>query len=240
MDVLTRARHPMVFFEIVNATQFVKCSCHRILAVLQNEELVEYDKESRTYKTGQRLHRWARAAWNRSDLQQVAAVPITALSEETNMNTALIVLDHHEILYLRTSNFDAVRYAPHAGDRAPLHCTAAGKVLLAHMSEAQWQAYIQSASLEKYTEYTHTSTEALAAELPKVREAGYATAIREEFLQVMGMSIPIWNDQNKVAACLSLWTLTASFDPDSFVAHAPRLQEVARGVSNRIGGAVPT
>ena len=34
----------------------------------------------------------------------------------------------------------------------------------------------------------------------------YAIVVKEEFLQVMGMSAPIWNEQGKVAACLSMWT----------------------------------
>ncbi|WP_372573484.1 IclR family transcriptional regulator [Ruegeria jejuensis] len=239
MDVLTHARQPMAFSEIVADTQFVKSSCHRILAVLQGEGLVEYDAESRTYKTGSRFHQWAHAAWNRSDLQQAAADPMTRLSEETKMNAALVVLDQDAILYLRTVNFDAVRYAPRAGDRAPLHCTAAGKMFLAHLSDRRLQTYLDSASFEKYTEFTHTSSDALLAELPQIQEAGYATAIREEFLQVMGMSAPVWNEQNRVAACLSLWTLTANIDQDSFVALAARVQETARAVSDRIGGAAP-
>ena len=149
MDVLTHAKRPMVFSDIVAQTGFVKSSCHRVLAVLQSEGLVEYERSGRTYKPGSRFQEWARAGFRHPDLQQVVAEPVDRLSEATGMNIALSVLDGDTILYLRTSNHVAVRYAARPGDHAPLHCTAAGKVFLAFMSEKQRRSVLESAGVGK-------------------------------------------------------------------------------------------
>ncbi len=239
MDALTHAKRPMGFSDIVAQTGLVKSSCHRILAVLQSERLVEYEKNGRTYKPGPRFQEWARAGFRHPDLQQVVAEPVDRLSEATGFNIALSVLDGDTILYLRTSNYVSVRYAARTGDHAPLHCTAAGKVFLAFMSEKQRNLVLEPAGLEKFTEYTRTNLSELEADLDVVRKQGYAIVVKEEFLQVMGMSAPIWNEQGKVAACLSAWTLTAEYTPEELLANLDLLKQTAAEICNRIGGEAP-
>ncbi|WP_353533620.1 IclR family transcriptional regulator [Cognatishimia sp. WU-CL00825] len=235
LDVLSEARQPLAFSEIVESTGFVKSSCHRILAVLQGEGIIEYDKPSRTYRTGSRLHQWARSAWRRIDLQQVAAEPMNRLSETTEMNAALSILDGQTILYLRTVEQTPVRYAAHSGDHAPLHCTAAGKVFLAHLSDARRQELLDDLDFEKFTEFTLTSLDQMKRSLWETKNNGFGKAIKEEFLQVTGIAAPIFNEQDDVVACLSLWALEHTADTDSVIAQSELLIEAAQGISKIIG-----
>ena len=132
-----------------------------------------------------------RAGFHRTDLRKVAAETTEELSEATGMNAALSVLDSDSLLYLRTADHVSVRYAARAGNRAPLHCMAAGKVFLAHMPRSQFDAFLASSNLEKFTEFTRTNPEVFETDFPAILENGYATVVKEEFLQVMGMSAPI-------------------------------------------------
>lgn len=231
VDLLTKARNPLGFSEIVVETGFVKSSCHRLLAVLQGERLVAYDADSRTYRCGPRLQEWTRAVWRRADLQDAAVDPMGQLRERTEMNVTLSLLDEDAVLYLRTSDHVPVRYAAHPGDRAPLHCTAAGKLFLAHMPGAHRSKLLLGKELERCTEFTRTDVGALERELEQIRVQSYASAIREEFLQVMGIAAPIRNEQDQVIAALSLWTLTAKTRPEELVALAPELKAAAGQIS---------
>ncbi|RED18365.1 IclR family transcriptional regulator [Pontivivens insulae] len=235
LDVISKARRPLGFAEIVERTGFVKSSCHRILAVLQSEDMISYDKPTRTYQTGNRVKRWARFSWHRTDLLDVAAGPMDSLNEDAGMNTALSILDDQHILYLRTSDHIPIRLADRAGDRAPLHCTAAGKVLLAHLSPRRRSDLLESLRLEKFTEYTVTDRSALEAEFPDIIEQGYARAICEEHLHVMGMGAPIWNGQKQVTACLSLWTATDDATKAELEQMAPKLVSAAQEISRQLG-----
>lgn len=235
MDVLSQARQPLAFSEIVKKTGFVKSSCHRILAVLQGETLVAYDPKSRTYTTGPRLHQWARSAWRRIDLQQAAADEMADLSDRTAMNTALSVLDGDTILYLRTVDYLPFRLASRPGDHAPLHCTAAGKVFLAHMSEARRNLVLPSATLEKYTEFTKVASRALEDEYPRILAQGYATAIQEEFLKVMGLAAPVRNAEGEITACLSLWTMEDQVAPGEIEKRATDAIASAGAISRKLG-----
>jgi len=237
MDVLSRARQPLVFSDIVAQTGFVKSSCHRILAVLQSETLIEYDKASRTYRTGPRLHDWARSAWRRIDLQQAASETMATLAENSGMNAALSVLDEDTILYLRTYDMQQVRHAARPGDHAPLHCTAAGKVFLAHLNSARLQTVRRGMRFEKFTENTKTTFDAVKVEFPAIRARGFATSIGEEFLHVTGVAAPIWNVQDQVTAGLSLWSRTETASPQQVLDQSDAIIAAAQNISERIGWA---
>jgi DNA-binding IclR family transcriptional regulator len=159
-----------------------------------------------------------------------------ALSEATGMNVALSIMDGDTLLYLRTADHFDVRYAARAGDHAPLHCTAAGKVFLAHMPDQTLEAFLARSPLEKFTEHTRTDPDALKADLEPVLENGHAVVIQEEFLQVMGIAAPIWDERKKVAACLSLWALTADTAPVAMMEKAGRLKKTAQEITARIQG----
>lgn len=235
IDVLIKARSPMAFSDIVTATGLVKSSCHRILAVLQGERLVAYDAEIRAYGCGARLRDWTRSVWLRSDLQQAASGPMDRLRELSGMNTALSIPDEDALLFLRTSDEVPVRYAARPGDRAPLHCTAAGKVFLAHMADAQRRKLLTAAPLERFTEHTQIDAAALERDCALAADQGYAVAIGEEFLQVMGCAAPILDAQNRVIAALSLWTLTSRSQPDELMDFLPELTAAAARISTGLG-----
>lgn len=235
MDILSSARKPLVFSDIVEQTGFVKSSCHRILAVLQSELLVEYDKSSKTYRTGKRLRQWARFAWLGNDLQQLSVEAVNRISDSTGLNAALSVLDGESILYLLTANQLKVRYAARSGDHAPLHCTAAGKVFLAYLPDGRRKQLLSTLKFEKYTEFTKTSATDLMHELLSTVSKGYAVASKEEFLQVTGVAAPIRNEQNEVVACLSVWAQDQLASADTVQASVGTLIDASNSISQQIG-----
>jgi DNA-binding IclR family transcriptional regulator len=235
MDIVSHASKPLAFSEIVTRTGFVKSSAHRILAVLQKEELIEYDVISRTYRAGPRLHDWARSVWRRIDLQRTASEAMSALSEQTGMNTALSVLDRDEVLYLRTVDVIQFRFASHAGDHAPLHSTAAGKVFLAYMSERRRKETLGKLKFEKFSDHTITDTLKLERELERTRREGFGRAMGEEVGQVTGIAAPIWDGEEKVTACLSLWSLLEHASRDEVLAKSKELVETTNEISRQLG-----
>jgi len=235
IDVIAEARHPLTFAEIVARTGFVKSSTHRILSILQGEEMLQYDQATRTYSTGPRLRRWARSSWHRADLQDAATGPMEVLCDTTGFNTALSILDDQNILYLRTSDYSTIQLAARAGDRAPLHCTAAGKVFLANMGSRRQEEALTSLPLEKFTEFTMTDARDLRAEFPRILQNGYALALKEEYHHVIGCAAPIRDSQGTIAACLSLWALTSTTSVEDLKAHLPSLVNAAETISGHIG-----
>lgn len=235
LDVMAHARRPLAFIEIVEKTGFVKSSAHRILSIMESEGLVEKDKSVRAYRLGPKLSYWAQTAWRKTDLQEVAGSELEAFCEENGYNVALSIRDGDKILYLRTIDSVPVRYASRAGERAPLHCTGAGKVFLAYMNDAQQERLLKELSFERLTENTITSPEALKRELKLTRLRGYGTSYREEFLQVVGVAAPIFDTDRAVMAAVSIWNPNGEADTGDLELLAPDLLEMTRRISTQMG-----
>jgi DNA-binding IclR family transcriptional regulator len=235
IDILSNARRPLGFKEITETSGMVKSSAHRILSVLLSEDLVEYDEAKKVYRVGPRLNAWGRAIWRRLDMEMDPAAELEGLCERTNMNAALSILDGDSILYLRTLNSVPFRFASHPGDRAPLHCTAAGKVFLANMTAHRRKRVVASLRFDHMTEYTIRDAAQLQHELDITFERGYGLAVQEEHFPVLGMAAPIRDIQGEVTACLSLWTLIDQSSAEKVASLAPELIATTERISRQSG-----
>lgn len=235
LDLLAKSQNSINFTDIVSATQFTKSSTHRILTVLLGEQMLGYDDQTKTYHLGPRLVNWARAAWQKTDLQQISDAELIELRERTGMNVAVSIQSGDAVLFIRTMDSHSVRYAAKIGEESPLHCTAAGKLFLAFSQKGGTNPVAATEQLEKFTEFTITSADRLQAELAMVRDNGFATCDREEFLQVSGIAAPIFDYQSRIIAALSLWAPTKLASIDELKTKIPLLTEAAHAISARFG-----
>ena len=233
LDIISAARRPLGFKDIIGMSGLARSSAHRILKILISEDLIEYDKANKIYRYGPRLNRWARGAWMRIDLHESSAGVMEKLTNTTAMNSELSVLDGDSILYLRTMNAFPVSHASHPGDHAPLHCTAAGKVFLAFMPNISRTDMMSRLRSEKLTEHTIQDADTLSKELEATRIRGYALSLQEEYLPVVAIAVPIRGLNTEVVACLSLWTLVDHANPEQVEALASILIESAERISRQ-------
>jgi len=235
LDIISEARRPLGFKNIIDLSGMARSSTHRILAVLISENLIEYDKANKIYRYGPRLNRWARGAWMRIDLHEISTTEMELLTNMTKMNSELSVLDGDSVLYLRTMNLFPINHASHPGDRAPLHCTAAGKVFLAFMPAQQRAETMTRLRYERLTEHTIQDPLVLAKELDATYERGYGLSVQEKYLPVIGIAAPIKDLHGEVIACLSLWTLIDRSSRTEIEALAQNLIASAERVSGQTG-----
>lgn len=235
LDTLSGSQNAMSFTDLVDSTGFTKSSTHRIIAILLGEQMLAYEERTKSYTLGPRVLNWARAAWQKTDLQQISDADLIELREKTGVNVAVSILSGDSIMFIRTVDTSSVRYAAKVGELSPLHCTAAGKLFLAFESSARDSAFSGSYDFDKFTETTITEPALLEKELEKVRGAGYARCDREEFFQVCGIAAPVFDYQSKIIAALSLWAPTKVASIDALEQHASLLLETAERISQRFG-----
>ncbi|MEM5503169.1 IclR family transcriptional regulator [Ahrensia kielensis] len=235
IDLLAQRRGRLSQTEIANETGFNKSSTHRILSILMGQGLVIFDERDRTYSTGPKLVRWAQAAWEKMDLSLIDDQDLLELSLETGMNVAVGVRSENTITFTRTRIPHPYRLAVKTGGQSELHNTAVGKVFLAHMTEEQVSAYFANADLEKFTETTLTTEEALREDMEKIRERGYAISDREEFYQVSGIAAPILDYERRILAAISIWIPLRHASFEQLIDNAPKLLAKAEQISERFG-----
>lgn len=111
-----------------------KSTAFRILGVLENRGLVEQERDRGKYYLGAGVLRLVGAAAIRLDISQEGQPVCRALAEDTGETANIAVLDGDAAVNIMQARGSAAVTAYNwLGRRTPLHATASGKVLLAHL-----------------------------------------------------------------------------------------------------------
>src|SRR5262249_39740995 len=98
----------------------------------------------------------------------------------------------------------AVHIATGLGQPIPLHSTASGKAILAHMADSELTRLSREKGLAPLTEKTITNFSELKGHLTEVRARGYAVDDQETYPGIRCVAAPIRNHRGGVLASLSI------------------------------------
>ena len=112
------------------------------------------------------------------DLHAACSAVLVSLREQTDESSQVGVLDGHEVVYVdRFERSYSLPLFTETGRRVPVHCLSSGKVLLAHLPEAERRKVLAAAPMTAMTPNTVTDRDQLIGELILVRRRGWAEAV---------------------------------------------------------------
>ena len=130
-----------------------------------------------------------------------------------------------------------VRVDTYLGQRAPAHCSATGKAILAFLPPERVDEILE-APLQRYTERTICDVRKLRKELAAARGQGYAVNRGEWRTDVCAIAVPLQDHAKEVVASLSLTLPTVRFTEDAIrTSFLPALREAAAAISADLGRA---
>ena len=88
------------------------------------------------------------------------------------------------------------------GTHVPFHCTASGKTFLASLPKLRRNQIIESLNLEAHTSQTHTTVDALEAELQAIRRNGFALDREEFYTGLVAIAAPVMAGDGSYFAAL--------------------------------------
>lgn len=114
----------------------------------------------------------------------------------------------------------------------PLHCTAAGKLLLAE----RWKndRALPSARLDRFTDRTIVDPAALRQELATVSARGWADAPEEVVLGINAVSAPVRDQRGELVAMVSAMDSIQFIPPQPDRKLVEALKEAADEISARL------
>ncbi|MEQ8654157.1 MAG: IclR family transcriptional regulator [Kiloniellales bacterium] len=236
LELLGNANRPQTFTEIVTDSGLNKSSVHRLLTLLQEHRLVQYEERARAYALGPKLLELARKARSGYDLQSVAFDEMQELYRRYQENVTLGILKSNTVAYVRTieAYHDwSIVQAP--GLREPFHSTATGKALVAFLPDKVRNALLQGYEFSRFTERTITNRSDFDAEMERVRRRGYAICDRENLDYVTGIASPIFNYVGEPIAALNIWAPAFRHQLDQLLEWVGDLQAACRRISEIIG-----
>lgn len=173
---------------------------------LVDEQCLQRDRLGR-YLIARRMHLLAARAVTGQELVEAARPILTKLVRDTDETTVLGVLapDADLVVYLdKVESPNPIRYAVGVGERRELHCTAIGKVFLAHFSPERLDEYLAARPLTRFTPRTVTDPAALRVQLARIRREGIAYNLGERVVDANGLAAPVFGANGSVAAGILL------------------------------------
>jgi DNA-binding IclR family transcriptional regulator len=211
-----------------------KSTTSRLLAALRKESLVEQDPETQKFRLGLGLVTLASVALSGMHLRQLARPHLARLADLTQETANLSVLDGNECVNVeRSASPKNIRAVGWIGRRTPLHCTAAGKVLLAYLPLPERRRLLP-ARLPAFTARTIVKRSTLEGKLERVRRQGYALANEEFEDGLTAVAAPIQNRSGRVIAALAVSGPAYRMDLAATRRFIKLITEAAREISARL------
>ena len=240
LDALGDSRGEIGIAELSRRVGFHVSTVHRLLATLVVQGYARQSPETGRYALGAKAFHLAESYLGQMDLRRVVRPALERLGRDTGETANLVILDGREVLYLdKVESPQSLRIFSRIGRRAPLHCTAAGKVLLASRSREEVDALLGRGPLEALTRSTITSRSQLRREMEKVREQGYALDLEECEAGASCIAAPVRNAQGLVEAALSVSGPSMRLTPKRMEELIPLMRQKSREVSSQLGCSSP-
>jgi DNA-binding IclR family transcriptional regulator len=195
---------------------------------------------ARKYRLALRVTNLGMAAMSATGLREHAHQCLEELRNRSGYTASLAVLDGEEIVLVdlvRTLRRDGRKHGLGLaiGARVPAYCTAAGKVLMAHLTEGEQHELLAAMKLTKRTANTITSKRVLQEELEQVLDGGLALGDEELAPQTLSIAAPV-RDEARVIAAVSLSAHASMISLEELAsALGPHLISSADRISARLG-----
>src|SRR5581483_2403023 len=175
LDILSRESQGLGVTEISRRVGADKSVVYRTLSLLMAHDYVEQDASSKKYVLGFKIMELAGRRLRSIDLFSTAKPILKEVVQETGEIVVLAVMIGDVLAYLdKEQGPHAVHIASGLGQPIPLHATASGKAILAHMSDSELVRLSREKGLPALTSKTITNFSDLKAHLAEVRVRGYA------------------------------------------------------------------
>ncbi len=180
---------------------------HTHLSTLKQAGLVA--QVGQKYKLGPQFLAYGEAVRNHSNLYQASHTEVNKLAENNNECAHLIIETNGKLfaLYERFGS-QAVGVEFHNRKRERglnhLHCTAAGKAILANYPQKRTEEIIEATGLPEITPNTITEYEQINEEFDQIREQGFALADEEQIEGIRAVGAPIIDRDKSVVGAIAL------------------------------------
>lgn len=202
LEFVAEAPKPPSFAEISIGLGVPKSSLFHLLGTLvARQYLQQSDQRGGGYQLGESISKLAGKMHRPASYSSRAQPAIKLLSELINETCGYYerVGDEAEALRAESARHPLV-YTLTTGDRAPLYCISAGKVLLANMDTEEIHEYLKRVRPTKFTPNTLTTAREILKNLKKVREDGFGYSYEEYSLGIIGVAAPVRRSGQVVGA----------------------------------------
>jgi IclR family pca regulon transcriptional regulator len=231
--------HPeMTLSDIARRTGLTRATSRRFLLTLVDLGYVKTD--GRMFGLTARVLELGFSYLSALSLTEIAQPHLEQLASSIRESTSASVLDATDIVYVArvpTRRIMSVRI--NIGTRFPAFATSMGRVLLASLNADELDSQLNGIDFTGLTSHTIKSREALADELTRVRDQGWAMVDQELEDGLRSIAAPIWQGKTVIAA-INVSTTANSHSMESIQENLlPALKLTAERISGDLTASRP-
>lgn len=229
LEVLGQSDQPMSATEVNQKIGLPKQTIHRLCAKLEQEGFLSRVANGKKLRPTRRARLMASGILHSSSDHIARHQVMQRIAEDVRETVNFVIPDSGGMIYLDRIETDwPFRIQLPVGTHVPFHCTASGKTFMASLSPKARQAMVKSLRLQKLTDNTLTSTDALLTELMQVASQGYAIDHEEFVVGMIAIAVPITDYQGRYVASLAFHGPSQRLTIESVTARKELLLKAAR------------
>lgn len=233
-------KHGLGITEIAEKSGLNKSSVHRIITALANREYVIRNEATKKYTLGYKLLELCSHLLENVPLKDAARPDLERLNDRVEETVHLIQRDgKYGVIVDKLNCKHSIGLLSYVGKRQLLHCTSAGKTILAHTDEEERDRVIREIGLIPITEHTIIDPDVFAREMSQIRANGIAWNLSEDRDDVVGVAAPIFDASGKIAAALNVSGPSYRFTREAAERAIGPLREAAAAISRKLGFRLP-
>jgi DNA-binding IclR family transcriptional regulator len=215
-----------------------KNAVFRITLTLLRRGYLERDEHSKRLRLGHKtLTLGYGALGDGRSLVEQSLEQMRALREATGETVCLSVLaDGGGFVLESVPGTHLFRCTVDPGMRQPVHASASGKAILAHLPQGELEAMLYQLRLTRLTPNTITTKARLREEFCCVRDCGYALDRCEHVDGAMCVAAPIFDRRGHAVASLTMTAPAGRMPHERLPALGRMVRQHADEISARLGG----
>lgn len=227
--------------ELAAASGLAVSTAHRLLTTLEGERFVRFDGADGVWKVGVAAFSVGSAFRRSRDLATIARPFLRRLMEVSGETANLYLLDDGEaVCVAQVECRQMMRAISQVGGRVRLHCSGAGKALMAYLDDADVARVFDGAdATPSYTPATITDLPSMRRALTKVRRAGFAVDDEEHVEGLRCLAAPIFDETRRPIAAMSISGPSARIGDGAIARLGGLVAEVAACATAEYGGSAP-
>ncbi len=234
LEAFSEARPRMTAQQTADCTGLTRTAARRQLLTLAHLGYLATD--GKLYWLSSRVLRLAQAFLDSSRLARIVQPYLQRIAQGLQETAYMSVLDGVDVIYIaRQGPSRATSTGYGAGERLPSPLTAAGLIMLSHLSDAEQAHLIEKYEIKNFTSETISDKALLAITIKNTRAQGWAISERQVDMNYRGIAVPLLDHKGALHGALSVTISLVHEEREAAIKRVlPILRDTANSLRNLI------
>lgn len=236
LGVVTESSLPISLSQLGARTRIPKATLARLVAALVSGGHLSRLPGKRDLVPGPATVRLGALALGNGQFRRECRAILRSVVNRVGETCNLTVRDGDNVMYVERVEADhMLRLHLEPGTRAPMHCTAGGKLFLSQLGDEEQARLLPTLTLRRMTPATIVRPEALGEELRRLRKLGIGLDDEEFVAGMVGIAVPVFSPQGDSIAALVCHAAAARMSLEKLKDQLPFLRATAKTLGARLG-----